>query len=286
MLEEEWILMTNLSMSVECLDTLLGPITNDDFILVGSLTGQGKTELLVNIAMENAFKGKKIHYIALNHEEHEILRRIKYKKIAEIYYQKPIERENDIHFNDIHFIDWDSGKLESKVKHIEKEINDQLKKGLNDLHIFCGRYPFELANMIQMIEKIKDETDLIIIDDLFFIETKIEKTREGMEEMLNTIKNLSLKIKKPIILATHITRTLDPMEFFTTDFDEPHNIKSITKFFTKVVLMSPGINDKIRDHRYVDTYFDITKKRQIAKARCSWNFTKNQYEKHWVSIDV
>jgi replicative DNA helicase len=66
-----------LSFGVKFLDVALGGIMARDMVLLGAVTGAGKTTLASVIAETNVERGKRVHYFALEAEHGEIERRIK-----------------------------------------------------------------------------------------------------------------------------------------------------------------------------------------------------------------
>jgi replicative DNA helicase len=68
-----------LTFGVQFLDEAVGGIYSNDLVLYGAKTGIGKTQLATITAMANAANGKRVHFFALEAEQHEIERRIKYQ---------------------------------------------------------------------------------------------------------------------------------------------------------------------------------------------------------------
>ena len=66
-------------------DALLGILPND-LVLIGAPSGAGKTQLCVNIANANLAEGKRVHVFALEAEQDEWERRIKYQMLCQAYY--------------------------------------------------------------------------------------------------------------------------------------------------------------------------------------------------------
>ena len=78
-----------LSFGVQYLDDAMLGILKNDLILVGAASGGGKTQFCCNVALANVAKGKKVHYIALEAEDLEIERRIKYQLFARSFFSDP-----------------------------------------------------------------------------------------------------------------------------------------------------------------------------------------------------
>src|SRR5690348_4241502 len=81
-----------LSFGVKFLDDALGGIAQKDIVLLGAKTGIGKTTMASIIAESNAEKGRHVHYFALEAEDREIERRIKFRILSRLAYQRSVSK--------------------------------------------------------------------------------------------------------------------------------------------------------------------------------------------------
>ena len=76
-----------MSYGVKYLDDALGAIIPNDLIVLGAKTGAGKTSLAQSIALHVA-QTHPVHYFALEAENYEIERRIKYGMVSKAFYER------------------------------------------------------------------------------------------------------------------------------------------------------------------------------------------------------
>lgn len=265
----------SICFGVTRLDKELDEITNNDFILIGSLMGEGKTEVLVNIAVSNARMGKKVHYLALKNYEHQYTDGIVYRKNIEYYYEKLLQLRHEKK-TDLSFSGWTKDRLGKKEQIIEKEAISQMGKGLETFNICYGEGSMSLKELTTLISSIQNETDLIIIDDLFGLDNKWPPSTSCTEQLIGIIGTLGITIGKPIILGATTMTVEKQTEVIFVDSFEKYPIDHISGLVTKMILMRTESSDGPKLH-YSTDFMVIGKdnKKTDFKTRCIWNYPNN-----------
>lgn len=271
---------SGLSTGVRYLDKALGGILPNDLVIIGAKTGAGKSELVTSIAMTNALKGKRVHHFALEAEEDEIMDRIIFKQVAQIYYNSSEYKGayKKIHLN---FLDWSAGKFEKELNGLEEKILPELEELLESYNVFYRSQDFGILDAMRMILSIKDQTDLIIIDHLHYIDFDEANENKAVADITKKIKDLAIISEKPIILVSHL-RKMDPRYAGgLPSLEDFHGTSNISKIATKAIILAPCF-DKTKDVRHFYTYMRVLKNRKDGQrsrytARCIWDVSTNNY---------
>lgn len=220
-----------LPFGMRYLDRALGAILPTDLVLIGASTGSGKTEMVVNIAMENIKAGRKVYFLALEAEEAEIERRLKYKMIAERYYA-------DGNTEPISFQDWYYGDID--LSEYEKNIN---LPALDNLFTRYRTADFRPEHLTAAYHALKGKADLIILDHLHYIDMDDEDSNAEMKNLLKTIKSAATLTRTPCVAVAHLRKKNGDAKKDIAELDDFHGSSNITKIATKVILMQAGEMD-------------------------------------------
>ena len=110
-----------LSYGISFVDDVTGGIFKNDLVIATSKTGIGKTEFATTVAQVNAIAGKRVHYFALEADPQEVTRRIKYRMLANRFYDEigrsTILREYP------NYTSWLCGKQDDLFKPFENNFN-------------------------------------------------------------------------------------------------------------------------------------------------------------------
>jgi hypothetical protein len=240
-------------------DTLSGIIPND-LIVVGAKTGAGKTQLAASIALHNAQSGFPVHYFALEAENNEIERRIKYGLISGRYYNDT-EGQSDRRI--ISYTDWRMGKLEPLLGPIERKMEEQFKesvKNLNTLYRTSG--DFDIKALEKGLLSVVAESRLIVIDHLHYIDTDDDENL-GYKRTIKLIRDIVLRYGVPVIVIAHLRKTQgsrkdQPLISSIEDF---HGTSDVPKIATTCIMMGPAF-DHIGPQPWLwPTYIGVCKSR-------------------------
>lgn len=276
----------HLTFGVPFLDECLGGIFNNDLIILGAKTGFGKSQLASLIAMESVKLGKRVHFFALEAEEYEVERRIKYQYIAERFYK--LQSRPPFKLN---YMDWYYGKLDKYLDAIEIEVQEQLRS-LENLHTYYRHGEFDIKEFERIALAIKSQTDLIILDHLHYFDYDDQNENKAVKDTVKRIRDIALITGKPIILISHVRKTDKRIKQLIPDIEDFHGSSDIGKIGTKAITIAPCYEEKASNHR--KTYFQAVKcrvdgSRQSMTGLLAFNTSHHKYERQYylgkLSID-
>lgn len=248
-----------LSYGVLFLDKCLKGILPNDLIVLGAKSGSGKTNMATTIALHNSQNGKRVHYFALEANQYEIERRIKYQILSNAYYQSG---SNDY----IDFGAWMFGELEDKLGALEKDLQPVFKesvKNLNVLYRTSGQ--FNLENLRNSLLKLVGKTDLIILDHLHYIDTDGEEENAVYKDCIMTIRDIVLKYEIPVIVVCHLRKTSASRgkERIVPTLEDFHGTSNIIKVATTAIMLGRAYDQQpsVPGHYLYPTYIKASKSR-------------------------
>lgn len=259
-------------------DALIG-ISPSDLILLGAPSGIGKTQICCNIALANLRDGKRVHFMALEAEQYEIERRLKYQMLADVYFD-PKNRANRVPGLTLSYDRWAMGDLLKPLADFEALTASSFEKNYRDLFLYYKQDRFSLNDLIENVVAAAPNSDLFIIDHVHYFDLDDENENRAMKEIAKTVRALALEEKKPIILVAHLRKRDKQNEDLAPGIDEFHGSSDLTKIATKVITISPG--GRTSDGCY-ETFFRIPKNRMNGGCtrflgRIMFDPRKNAYE--------
>jgi len=265
---------TAINYGIKYLDNATGGIRSNDLIIIGGRTGCGKTELASHIALHNVLYNKKVHYFALEAEEDEIYNRLLYKIIKQLYYEQ--EGKEPILYRD-----WLSGKYDLLLRTQTKQAMNLIRQKYSNLFVFYRTTDtFNLSDLQCLVYEIKDDTDLIIIDHLHYIQVDTDKELAEMKKLVMGIRDLALLFGKPIILIAHLRKKSFQDKTLVPDVEEFHGSSDITKIATQVITLASNGSESNFEFK---TLFKVCKCRVDGSAtryigQQIFNIKQNDYE--------
>lgn len=271
-----------LSFGVRYLDDAFTGINRRDLVLVGAKTGVGKSQIVTNIAVANCLAGKRVHIFALEAEDREIERRIKYQFVARAYHD-----EGRFSHRPIRFADWYAGKLDGLLARHEAKADADTAKLLKNLNTYYRIASFTSDDFSRMLDSIHDETDLVVLDHFHYVDSDDENENRGHKRIVKQIRDSALSADRPVIVVGHIRKS-DPRNAPLIPTEEAfHGSSDIVKIATKAVMLAPDYETP-QQHRSVwPTYIQVVKCRQDSSltryaARCSFDTRVNSYEDEYL----
>ena len=231
-----------LTFGIPFLDNCLRGIFNEDVVLCGAKSNAGKTQLAMIMAKANILAGKRVHFFALEAARFEIERRIKYQMIAEVFFKvlKPeMERAGKRVF--LNYADWYYGKLEDAVGPYEPEIEEIFRETYGKyLMTFYRTGHYGVEDFKKQFLAIQDETDLVVLDHVHFLDFHDENENRAQKAIMKTISDLvNTQVFKPVVLVAHV-RKLDKMGGqLTPTLEDFMGSSDIGKIATKAVMIAP-----------------------------------------------
>jgi len=257
-------------------DALIG-IAPSDLVLLGAPSGMGKTQLCCNIALANMRDGKRVHFMALEAEQFEIERRLKYQILSDAFFRADRSIRPNIRLS---YDRWVLGDFMDELTEFEDWTADHFERGYKDLFMFYKQDRFTLIDLIENVLGHADETDLFIIDHVHYFDFDDDNENRAMREIAKNVRSLALEQQKPIILVAHLRKRDRANEDLVPGIDEFHGSSDLTKIATKVITIAPG--GRTTDGCY-ETFFRIPKNRSNGGVtrfigRVMFDPKRNEYE--------
>jgi replicative DNA helicase len=247
------------------LDHTLGAIIPNDLIVIGASTGAGKTQLATSIALENAseggedMKGVPVHYFALEAEDTEIERRIKYGLISREYYKDGAENKPFICY-----MDWRMGKNDHLYAPLEEKLQPTFEaavKNLNTLYRTSGS--FDMNSLERHLLDVVTESRLIVIDHLHYIDTEGDDENKAYKRVVKLVRDIVLHYSVPVILIAHLRKKQGGRSQHTVMpvIDDFHGTSDVPKIATTCIMMAPAFDQAAHHPWQYPTYIGAVKSR-------------------------
>ncbi len=255
------------------LDDCLRAILPNDLILLGAPTGLGKTDLALNIAATNAQLGRNVHYFALEAEPRELERRTKFAMLSNLAHSS-----NHPQAHTLNYADWLLGRCEDVCGEFNAQVERVITKRLSTLWTYYRGLSFGPRELQQQVLDVHESTDLIVIDHLHYIDNDDENEQRALGDTVKTIRDVSLRIGKPVILVAHLRKREQGSKRLIASIDDFHGSSNITKICTQAITierchvikskwyLSPTFMTVLKDRRsgaspfVAVTFFDRRKK--------------------------
>jgi replicative DNA helicase len=219
-------------------------------IIIAADTGQGKSFLASWTALYNSQLGKRVHLFALEGDVFEVINRERFKRI----YEKA--RKLDLDFlNQLDYTRYISGVFTEELMFWDEEDENKLKKDYKNLNVYRNNEPLNADNIVEHIERIKDESDLVIIDHLHYFDFGSSNEHAELTEIMKRVKNLTRKYRIPVVLISHLRKKDKDRAF--PDIDDVHGTSNIGKqadvalIFSNVSLPENTLEDQIEKHKFM-----------------------------------
>ncbi len=274
-----------LKFGVSFLDDCLGGIFPNDLIVLGAKTGVGKTALSTIIAHENVKAGKRVHYFALEAEDREIERRMKYRELSDMMWKSAAARAVRERLN---YVDWYAGRLDGATgERIEQEIDNRVTNEFKTLNTYYRSGSFGLDELSRLFLAIQDQTDLIILDHLHYVDIEDPNESRGIKDVVKRIRDISLGLGKPVIVVAHLRKSDRRSPMLIPDLDDFHGSSDITKIATKCIMLAPARDQSSGEAHLWPTYIHAPKCRmEGSRTRyaglVSFNSRMSTYESTYV----
>jgi replicative DNA helicase len=180
------------------LDTVLDGILPTDLVLIGAATGRGKSELAVDIALKACQRLEPVHMFALEAEKYEVHRRLKYKIIAQKYYE-------DGGKESINYQAWRANKLPDLLRY-EEFANKKLALECQTLNVFYRDTEFDIFKFEKIFSSLEGKSSLVILDHLGYVDVHTENENKAYGDIMKKIKDLSQLHKIPVVAVAHLRK--------------------------------------------------------------------------------
>jgi hypothetical protein len=268
------------------LDDYMRQINPHDLILIGARTGAGKTELARAIAANNAASGRRAHYFALEAEENEIEMRTKFTVLSDLVYRYRISIPGGFNYPD-----WYCGRLEQYVGEIDAEATAIVSQHYKSLHTYYKGSRFAPDDIRKMFLAVQDETDLIILDHLHYVDIDDDNENRGFKLAVQTIRDIAIAIGKPVVLVVHLRKADINTKGLVPTMDDVHGSSDTGKISTNAVMLAPASESQLERSGYktpkgiASTFVGVSKYRVGGAtplvALCSFDWRRRSYADHY-----
>ena len=272
-----------LPFGIPFLDCATGGILPDDLVLVTARTGAGKSEMATLIAQASLLSGKFVHMFALEAYEGEVESRLKFKMLADAFYSQSFWKNIGRVPN---YLDWRRGINSDLVEKFEPEIDELFIHKFQNLHTLYRESSFTVGDLEEQIGEIWEETDLIILDHLHYFDFDSENENAAMKSTLKKIRDLSLSIRKPIVLVAHVRKKDRGSKSLVAGTEEIHGSSDVGKIATIAISAAPALDQSQNNNFIYPTYLRLCKMRDDSSRTrfvglCGFNIKGNCYEENF-----
>lgn len=230
---------------VPYLDDLLLGIFPNDLILLGAWTGVGKTAAASMIAQSNARDGKRVSYFALEAEDLEIERRIKFRIVCDLLWT---HRPATARKLSMRYADWYAGTYADQIKHEERYADEDMRKNLGTLHTYYRGSTFGVIELVSKVVTLADATDLVVLDHLHYVDSDGDNENRAYKEAVKTIRDTALRIGVPVICVVHLRKRDNRAGTLVPTLDEVMGSSDIAKIATQAIMLAPMDTEAYEAH--------------------------------------
>lgn len=238
------------------LDDMLRGISQNDLIVLGAETGAGKTEFARLIAAENAKRGRRVYYFALEAEDREIERRTKFQIVVRIALNEGF-RDWDV----VNYPDWYRGKLEDVLGVYNDEADRIFASEYANLFTYYRGSKFDHEDIKRLFLAIQSDAELIVLDHLHYVDIEDENENRGFKTTVKMIRDVALGIGRPVILIVHLRKRDMRSKSIVPDIEMVHGSSDIAKICTRAIMLAPARSMPHPDTRKSNTFFSVPKDR-------------------------
>jgi len=152
----------------------------------------------------------------------------------------------------------------------------KIREEFGQLHTFYRDRSFTAEDLGKEILKIHRHTTLIVVDHLHYIDSNDENENRALGETTKIIRDITLNIKKPIVLVAHLRKKDERAKKLVPDLDDIHGSSNVPKIATQTVFLEHAHDVDSGKWWLSPTYMAIRKDRMEGAPRfvALMNFNK------------
>ena len=234
-------------------DVALG-IYPTDLILVSAATGAGKTTIAALLSQLATAQGRVVHFFALEAHRAEIEQRMLFREVVEVCHEKIGKKVR------ITFAQWLYGRADVP-DFIEDEARARLAEQTLGLKTFYRERSFTAEDISRLFLSIQNETDLIVLDHLHYIDSDDPNDNRAMKAATKAIRDAALDMEKPVIVVAHLRKKDRGHPRLIPEAEDVHGSSDIVKVATKIIMLAPARDQPSSDPSVSNTYCQVVKDR-------------------------
>lgn len=281
------------TFGIKCLDDRLTGILPNDLIAIGADSGKGKSQVILDIAIHNCQRGKKVALFFVEGGPKQAIQRIKWKLISKKYYEK---YKNG---TDMDLRKWLVNKTDNRLMFEEIEGLCQLEfKELvgKNLQMYDFDSTFTIKDLENSLGWFKEQrpgtylmedvlgVDLIIVDHLQYFDVSDSRNENAeVTKIVKTCKDITNFYNVPIIMVSHLRkRDKDRGLPNQEDFFGSSNVPKIA---SQAITITPEHSGADYQYGIYPTFFRICKSRTGAETELAtlvnFNSRTGEYDNHY-----
>jgi ABC-type dipeptide/oligopeptide/nickel transport system ATPase subunit len=227
-----------LPFNIAFLDDCCYGIYPTDLIVICAASGAGKTTVAALVSQLAAAQGRNVHFFALEAHRSEIEQRMLFREICQLLFA---ERG----YVGTNFAEWMYGRADVSDA-IEEEARARLVEQTPGLKTFYRERRFTPEDITRLFLAIQNETDLIVLDHLHYVDTDDRDENRALKAATKAIRDVALDMEKPRLIP---------------DIDDVHGSSEIVKVATKVIMLAPARDRIATELGVANTYMEVVKDR-------------------------
>jgi replicative DNA helicase len=174
------------------------------------------------------------------------------------------------------------------LQRYEETVEEDLASSLQTMTTYYRGDSFTPDMLEKMFRAIQDQTDLIILDHLHYIDEDNESNENlGMKRLVKRIRDIALSIGVPVICIAHLRKMTSDERMGPPSLEQFHGSSDITKIATQVITLAPAPRTEDAKPHLWSTYVHIAKDRRGSGgpwcALMRFNLTTTDYEpEYWL----
>jgi replicative DNA helicase len=254
------------SSGVSFLDECLEGIFPGDFFLFAAKSGEGKTSIITEVALNAIGQGKQVFTFGLEAFKGEFSARILYQKVAQEAGKKNMD-----------FLSWWRGR-HPELKDVTNREAEKLAPTLKNLHTFYKeRGGFTNRELLRNLNEIRSQADVVILDHVHVMDNA--ESYKEQQETAQLLLDFALVESKPVIAVSHVRKDDGKAWKVLPDIDDLHGHSDLFKKALQVVILGRDTTQDDRDA----TLMKVVKSRYGRGnpkwvARVDYNMAKGRYE--------
>jgi replicative DNA helicase len=224
-----------LEFGVPFLDDCCVGIIPNDLIMVGATTGSGKTEFAKIVAKHNAARGYNVMFFALEAEEFEIERRIKFSMLQEMWSEDNPGIRTEEMFG---YAEWRLNRYKTELdipygKKVEELYQATYEDRLRTYYRVRG--DFSVEDLDRVVLRNSKGVDLIILDHIHYVDMDGDNENKEMKLLLQKLRRIAIILGIPVLCIAHLKKGIKTLIPALDDF---HGTSDITKIATTCIMLA------------------------------------------------
>jgi replicative DNA helicase len=261
---------------IDYLDDALHGIFKNDLVLVGALSGRGKTQFAVNLAINVAKQNKKVFYFALEADRFEIQRRVMFSKLPK-----------GLITNEEYMTGYTSDVINEEERRVAENMD-----ALESFSVYYKSGEFGSKEVQRYLLSLQNEADLFIVDHFHYLDSsQAYDEKSEHKEAIRVIRDTAISANKPVVLLAHMNKAAASVDIKVPDLRDFYGTSDLCNIATKVITISPRVPEHVTASatNSVPTLIYTAKHRHAGSTAryvgaCSFSFDTGTYNPNYLLL--